>query len=87
MLARGARANMVPAIQTEPDMKRPKETPSSLPQHDYGLALQTAVSWLGDRYLLAEPVTPLRKDPKPFFVEPRRWHDAHRPNGALVRKH
>jgi hypothetical protein len=37
-------------------MKRPKESALPLPQHDYGLALQTAVSWLGDRHLLAAPV-------------------------------
>jgi hypothetical protein len=30
--------------------------------HDYGLALQNAVSWLGDRYLLASPVTARRPD-------------------------
>jgi hypothetical protein len=28
----------------------------SIPLHDYGPALRSAVSWLGDRYLLAEPV-------------------------------
>jgi hypothetical protein len=56
-------------------MKRPKE-PQPLPRHDYGLALQTAVSWLGDRYLLAEPVT--RRNPPPFFVESRSWHDSRR---------
>jgi len=37
-------------------MKRPKESALPLPQHDYGQALQTAVSWLGDRHLLAAPV-------------------------------
>ena len=37
-------------------MKRPKVTALPLPQHDYGFALQTAVSWLGDRHLLAQPV-------------------------------
>jgi hypothetical protein len=33
-----------------------------LPVHDYGTALQSAVSWLGDRYLLAAPVTARRPD-------------------------
>jgi hypothetical protein len=37
-------------------MKRPKETTLPPPQYDYGLALQSAVSWLGDRHLLAQPV-------------------------------
>ena len=87
MPARDVCANMVPAHLMEAHMKRPKETPQSLPQHDYGLALQTAVSWLGDRYLLAEPVARRREEHKPFFVEPRRWHVAQRPAGTLTRKH
>jgi hypothetical protein len=57
-------------------MKRPKENARPLPQHDYGLALQTAVSWLGDRYLLAEPTPRRREERKEYFVEPRRWHQA-----------
>jgi hypothetical protein len=68
-------------------MKRPKENPHSLPQHDYGLALQTAVSWLGDRYLLAEPVARRNAEYKPFYVEPRRWHDAQPSTGLASRKH
>ncbi len=31
-------------------------------RHDYRLALQSAVSWLGERYLLAEPVA--RRTPR-----------------------
>lgn len=42
-------------------MKRPNEHPQ-LPLHDYGLALQSAVSWLGERYLLAAPVAARRPD-------------------------
>lgn len=61
-------------------MKRPKETKPYPPPHDYALALQSAVSWLGDRYLLAEPVN-RRRDAKPFFVEPRSWHLARLPSG------
>jgi hypothetical protein len=37
-------------------MKRPKEAALPMPSHDYGQALQNAVSWLGDRHLLAKPV-------------------------------
>jgi hypothetical protein len=70
----------------EADMKRHKETPNLLPRHDYGLALQTAVAWLGDRYLLAEPVSRTREH-KPFFVEPRRWHEVRRASGPGGRKH
>lgn len=36
-------------------MKRPNDALSPLPVHDYELALQRAVSWLGDRHLLATP--------------------------------
>jgi len=64
-------------------MKRPEDKVRSIPQHDYGLALQTAVSWLGDRYLLAEPVT-RRREPTPYYSEPRRWHDASR---SAARRH
>ena len=59
-------------------MKRPEDKFRSIPQHDYGLALQSAVSWLGDRYLLAEPVV-RRREPTPYYSEPRRWHEASRP--------
>ena len=58
-------------------MKRPEDKSRSIPVHDYRLALQSAVSWLGDRYLLAEPVT-RRREPAPYFSEPRRWHAASR---------
>jgi hypothetical protein len=37
-----------------PETARHSESASDTP-HDYGLALQSAVSWLGDRYLLATP--------------------------------
>ncbi|MEJ0085055.1 MAG: hypothetical protein WDO72_05210 [Pseudomonadota bacterium] len=40
----------------ENDVKRPNELAHSIPLHDYRPALRGAVSWLGDRYLLAEPV-------------------------------
>ena len=66
-------------------MKRHKEPALPLSQFDYGLALQTAVSWLGDRYLLAEPVARRREEPAPFFSEPRRWHEASR--SAAHRRH
>lgn len=49
---------------------------STLPLHDYERARQSAVSWLGDRYLLATPVNRKREEPSPFFVQPRQWHVA-----------
>ena len=51
---------------------------AAIPVHDYRPALQNAVSWLGDRYLLAEPVTRRNGERKPYFVETRRWHPATR---------
>lgn len=56
-------------------MKRPDSASDSIPQHDYGLALKSAVSWLGDRYLLAAPMPKRRDEHKDYFNEPRRWHE------------
>jgi hypothetical protein len=71
----------------ETHMKRQKENSGPLPSHDYGLALQTAVSWLGERYLLAEPVARRAVEHKPFFVEARSWHEPRRAVGIASRKH
>ena len=60
----------------ENDVKRAKELAHSIPLHDYRPALQGAVSWLGDRYLLAEPVQRRSDEHKPYFNEPRHWHPA-----------
>ena len=62
---------MTPGEPLETHMKR-KDT--SIPLHDYRPALQGALSWLGDRHLLAEPVPRLSQERTPYFVEPRRWH-------------
>lgn len=53
-------------------MKRNDYT--AIPLHDYRPALQGAVSWLGDRYLLAEPMPRLSEERRPYFTEQRRWH-------------
>jgi len=53
-------------------MKGRKASNPSLPVHDYRPALQCAVSWLGDRYLLAEPAQRVHER-KPYFSEVRRW--------------
>jgi hypothetical protein len=42
------------------------------PPHDYQPALQGALSWLGKRYLLAEPLNRRSDDAKPPLVEPQR---------------
>ncbi|HEU5137506.1 MAG TPA: hypothetical protein VFU13_20350 [Steroidobacteraceae bacterium] len=64
-------------------MKRSESASASIPQHDYGLALKSAVSWLGDRYLLAEPMPRRRKEHKEYFVETRRWHDGRNAKAPL----
>jgi hypothetical protein len=46
----------------------------TIPLHDYGPALQNAVSWLGQKYLLAEPVQRRSEELKPFFSTARSWH-------------
>ena len=48
----------------ENDVKPAKEPTHPIPLHDYRPALQGAVSWLGDRYLLAEPVRRRSEDRK-----------------------
>ena len=68
-------------------MKRPKEASKPMPQHDYALALQSAVSWLGDRHVLAQPVARLSGEHNPFFVQPRRWLEVRRSNGPGSRRH
>ena len=57
----------------ETHMKR-KQPTLTMPLHDYRPALQGALSWLGDRHLLAEPVPRLSEERTPYFTESRRWH-------------
>ncbi len=61
-------------------MKRSKS--DSIPLHDYGLALKGAVSWLGDRYLLADPLPRRSNERKEYFIETRRWHEVRHANDA-----
>jgi hypothetical protein len=49
--------------------KAPRQT---IPPHDYRPALQGALSWLGNRYLLAEPLNRRNDDRKNLLSEPRR---------------
>ena len=37
-------------------MTNTKQKKQPVPTHDYRAALQNAVAWLGNRYLLAEPL-------------------------------
>jgi hypothetical protein len=59
-------------------MKRPDRS-RPIPLHDYGLALQSAVSWLGDRYLLASPTPRRTGETQAYFSESQRWLNASRP--------
>ena len=55
---------------------------SSIPLHDYGQALKCAVSWLGDRYLLADPLPRRSNERKDYFVETRRWREVRNANAS-----
>jgi len=55
-------------------MKSPATLTRAIPVHDYGPALQSAVSWLGERYLPAEQVPRRNDEPKSFFNASRNWH-------------
>jgi hypothetical protein len=68
---------------TETTMKRP-EMIVTIPQHDYAPAVQSALSWLGDRYLLAAPAPRRPEERKPYFGETRSWHRA-APKRTLTR--
>jgi hypothetical protein len=49
-------------------MKDPENEVKRVRLHDYGVALQSAVSWLGDRYLLAAPQA-RRDDVRPIYLK------------------
>lgn len=51
-----------------------KSKQAPFPLHDYGAALQGALSWLGDRHLLAAPAPRLQTVQAANFAESRRWH-------------
>ena len=54
-------------------MKLGKLQNPALPVHDYRTALQGALSWLGDRHLLAQPVNRVSAQRGPNFAETRGW--------------
>jgi hypothetical protein len=56
----------------ENDMKTSKATNQTISRHDYGPAIQGALSWLGNRYLLAEPLNRRSEERKPVASEPPR---------------
>jgi len=46
-----------------------------LPVDDYSAALRDAVSWLGERYLLAVPVTRIEQATPRYLPQGREWHE------------
>ena len=48
----------------ENDVKTSKPKNQVISRHDYGPAIQGALAWLGDRYLLAEPLNRRTEDRK-----------------------
>jgi len=42
-----------------------EDRPPSLPVANYSPAIARAVAWLGDRYLLAQPINAARRNPSP----------------------
>jgi hypothetical protein len=56
-------------------MKLTTQEASRLPVDDYSAALRNAVSWLGERYLLAVPVTRSEQAAPRYFPQGRGWHE------------
>jgi len=55
-------------------MKRPEEKAKLVPTHNYDQAREKAVSWLGDRYLLAEPARKRDDGSKSYLKAPSDWY-------------
>jgi hypothetical protein len=69
------------AVRQHGAMRKPTkshESPGSLPLHDYDAALRNAVSWLGDKYLLAAPAPRREAQRDSWFNAPRSWIGATR---------
>jgi len=56
----------------EATVKNTKAPSKAIPHHDYRPALQGALAWLGNRYLLAEPVNRRPEDKRPALAELQR---------------
>jgi hypothetical protein len=61
----------------EQTMKLSNQPRPRLPVVDYSHAIRNAVSWLGDRYLLAAPIDirSINRSPSPYFAEKGSWHE------------
>ncbi|HTU68002.1 MAG TPA: hypothetical protein VMF52_18780 [Steroidobacteraceae bacterium] len=58
---------MVIRIPGEKEVKKSAPLIRATPPHDYRPALQGALTWLGKRYLLAEPLNKRREEKPPEF--------------------
>jgi hypothetical protein len=56
-------------------MKLMTQETSRLPVDDYSAALRNAVSWLGERYLLAVPLTRSSQATARHLPPGRGWHE------------
>jgi hypothetical protein len=56
-------------------MKLMTQEPSRLPVRDYSAALRNAVSWLGERYLLAVPVARSEQATPRYLPQGPGWHE------------
>ena len=65
-------------------MQKPRSMSQGIPQHDYRAAIQGALSWLGDRYLLAEPLNRRNDDSKLHVGEPHRAQPGSPGVGAMA---
>jgi hypothetical protein len=56
-------------------MKLMTQEPARLPVEDYSAALRNALSWLGERYVLAVPVTRGEQATPRHPRQGRGWHE------------
>ena len=56
-------------------MKQMPRSEKGFPLHDYTMAISSAVSWLGERYLLASPINRPRRlrSVEPFYGQRASW--------------
>jgi hypothetical protein len=76
-LVRDSREDQGATPIEEQIMKLKNQTRPRLPVQDYSHAIRNAVSWLGDRYLLAASLDArsINHEPLHFFSEGRGWRE------------
>jgi hypothetical protein len=73
----------LPQYPLKENMKCPESPFQSVPVHDYELALKSAVTWMGNRYLLATPLPRRSNEHKDSFNEARRLDSGRKPEAHL----